>query len=60
VYIVVGVQLSEVEGLDLINPFNHIFVHVTRQDLDFQLYVSCLLCVQWFEVRGGCSFCWCK
>jgi len=22
------------------------------------LYVFVFFCVQWFDVRGGCSFCW--
>jgi hypothetical protein len=41
----------------IMNPAKFV-VPVPSQDLDFQYHMSWSFCVQWFQVRDGCYFCW--
>jgi hypothetical protein len=57
VYICFVVCLPIIRGRGL---ESHWLVLCVSQILTWISYVKCrsFFCVQWFEVRGGCSFCW--
>jgi hypothetical protein len=50
------IQLSVGDVSDPINQFKHAtFIWLYQ---DFQRHILWSFCVQWFEIRGSCSFCW--
>jgi hypothetical protein len=59
IVVVVGDLIIKRDSINWFNP-RHIFVPVSSKNLDFHWQMSWSISVfnDWFEVRGGGSFCW--